>query len=185
MKLSWTKYSTLSTYLALFCDDNILNRLLNVAGEEKGKGKIVNYVEFVGMLELIVKGFRLDPEARKAWSSFEEADFYYDDREGYDDDPRSLFFFSIFPVFSWLCKLENDDVIKNASKNLVSSLVIAKVDLYPKDVASLMCLLRARTSPLDLSLIDICFRKLCSSNFFKELETTLNENPSIQVVSKM
>ena len=107
--------------------------------------------------------------------------------ESHRDDTEKTFdeyFQSVLPVLGWIYEMRDDQFTIQAAAYLRDEIRI-RGQIIPSDIPIVNYLLRHRKSSTLLRLIDPCFVGNCFQYFFKELEITLDRNPSIQVSVKL
>ena len=98
-----------------------------------------------------------------------------------EDTDEMEYFASILPILGWVREMGDDYFSQHAASCLKDEISIVQEEIFPSDVPSLNHILRARHDRLLLTIEGPNFVGNCSKYFYKELRSTLNKKPNIQV----
>ena len=121
-----------------------------------------------------------DDDVSSSDNNESDDDSYSDD----DDDKRDdgSYFQQILPMLRWVREMGNEGCTKQAAASLRDNLHIEKCDqILPSDVPSVNYVLRSCDDSLMVKMHNPTFVGNCAQYFFKEFNSTLKQNPNIQV----
>ena len=189
-KLDTDNYEVVTRFLFGLCNRRTLDDLLdyvdiddlNTENEREECKEILK--------DLALKNLQAYGDAMKEFDEYCNCDDYDSDDDSDDNDavdygddannPNS-YFHSILPLLSWIREMGGDDLIKAAAACLIDEINIQTNHLLPSDIPSMNCFFRSRETTLTLGVFKSSFVENCSSYFYKELYTTLNENSEVKV----
>ena len=167
--LASEKYKMITSFLFGLCNERSLEYLLSFVGE-KGLNSTIDREEIKKML----KQFAIEQLQQTHHSNLDK------------DKTTKLFnhciYFSlILPVLGWLREMNDYDFTKQAAENLLDEIFVYNCQIFPSDVPNIIDVFRARRSSLAVRIIFPGFFEECYRYFFKEIYTTLRQNPNIKV----
>ena len=171
-KLSIDKYEVVTKFLFGLCNDSTLDELLDYVeiedlNHERDRKKCKELLK-----QMAIK--RLDCDTTNVRYT------------------RSGYIYTILPVLGWIREMGDDDLTEDAAASLKDDISIGQrfmreiyvgpdQTILPSDIASINYVFRSRATNLMLELSALNVAGNCSSYFYKELHTTLDQNPNIRV----
>ena len=167
--LASEKYKMVTKFLFGLCNEQSLNKLLSFV-EESGLNSAIDRKEVKTML----KQFAIRNLQQVHHSDLDE------------DTNTKIFkhctyFGSILSVLGWLREMNDDNFTKQAAESLSNEIFVCKTQILPSDIPNIIDVFQGRCSSLAVRIIFPNFFEDCFRYFFKELHTTLHQNPNILV----